>query len=60
MILIKDKVFKLIEDGKYTGLSEAARQLGCSSQAIWYALRALEAEGAIVSQLPFRINNEMN
>ena len=53
---IKERVYELVKEGQYKGLSDAARQLQCSSQSVWYALRALEAEEKIVSQLPFKIN----
>jgi DNA-binding Lrp family transcriptional regulator len=53
---IKESLLKYIKEGKYQGPTEAARDLHCSATAVWYALRALEAEGAISSQSKYKAN----
>ena len=51
---VKDKLLKYIKEGRYEGPTKAARDLKCSAPAIWYALRALEAEGSIESQSQYK------
>lgn len=53
---IKEKLLKYIQNGRYKGLSEAARDLKCSAPSIWYALRALEQEGVITKQSTYKVN----
>ena len=52
---LNEALASYIREGRYTGLKQAASDLGVSTTKVWYTLRRLEAEGVIESQSQYRV-----